>query len=240
MTELETSEKEYLLSFLESHYDIPREDIHEHLDGDGLPENPRELPFVRRKIIYSNDETVGSFTSEFHSRVQYLEDLMRLNLDHPPSFRDGYVKQISISDHQRMRARDNPNLTTKSLVDDDQYDELIDTIENHIEFLLSEVENCAFDEEVQQQLHLIIALMRYSINNRTSADIKNSFRPLKYISSNKNLSEGRQSHAYSKIGHKLDFMFEDKDTIPEELLPYYEKSIKSLVSVIEKSLESHE
>lgn len=240
MTELDTSEKEYLLSFLESHYEIPREDIHEQLDGDGLPEKPRDLPFVRKKIIYSNDETVGSFTSEFHSRVRYLEDLIRLNLDNPPSFREGYVEQISLSDHQRMRARDSPNLTTKSLVDDDQYEELIGTIENHVEFLLSEIEECEFEEEVQEQLHLIISLMRYSINNRNSADIKNSFRPLKYISSNKNLSKGRQSHAYSKIGHKLDFMFEDQDTIPEELLPYYEKNIKSLVSTIEKSLKNNE
>lgn len=238
MTELKTSEKEYLLSFLESYYEIQREDFDRHLDGEKLPENIGELSFVRN--INSTETPVGSFTSEFHSRVQYLQDLIHLNLHHPPSFRDGYIKQISLSNHQKMRARDKPNLTTESLADDYRYEELIDRIEKHIEFLKSEVENCAFDETVKEQLHLIFSLMQYSIDNRNSADIQNSFKPLKYISSNKNLSKNRQLRTYSKIGRKLDFMFEDTDTIPEELFPYYEKKIKSLVSTIEKSLESRE
>lgn len=71
-----------------------------------------------------------------------------------------------------MRARNNPNLTTESLVNSDQYDELVKRITEHVNFLQSKIKNCQFEEEVQRQIHLIIALIQYSIDNRSSADIQ--------------------------------------------------------------------
>lgn len=239
MTGLKTSEKEYLLSFLESHYGVARVEIRDEL-SDELPKNPTDLSFVRYKFTRSTDEPVGNFTLKFQYRVQYLEDVIRLSPENPPSFREGYISQISLSDNQRIRATNNPNLTTESLVDSDQSDELVKRITEHVNFLQSEIKNCQFEEEVQRQIHLIIALIQYSIDNRSSADIQNPFRPLRYICTNKRLSASCQSYTYSKIGHKLDFMSDDSDTIPENLLPYCGKNIKSLVSIVEKCLENHE
>ena len=240
MGEINSSEKRDLLSFLESYYDIPREELYKFVDKDSFPENPRELDFVKDKMIYSKDEVVGSFSAEFRSRVEYLDEFIRLNLDNPPSFKKGYVYQVELSDQERMKARDNPRLTTKSLLGDGHYDNLISSIQTQVNFLESEIENCDFNEDVENQLNLTIALMKYSLADESSAKIKNSFRPLSYISAYKNLSQGRHSHAYAKIGHKLDFMFENTDTIPEKLLPHFQNNIKPLVSTIDRSVEAHQ
>lgn len=85
MTGLETSEKEYLLSFLESHYGVAREEIRDEF-SDELPKNPTDLSFVRDKVTRSTDEPVGNFTLKFQSRVQYLEDVIRLSLENLPRF----------------------------------------------------------------------------------------------------------------------------------------------------------
>lgn len=240
MGEILPSEKRELLSFLESHYDVPREELNDFIDDSSIPENPRDLDFIKDKIIYNKDEVVGSFSSEFRSRVEYLDEFIQLNLDNPPGFREGYVEQVELSNDAKMKARENPRITTKSLVSEEDYRGIVSSIKAQVNFLESEIRNCDFNKDVQNQLHLIIALMKYSLDSNSSADIKNSFRPLSYITAHRNLSHGRHSHAYSKIGHKLDFMFEDTDTIPEKLLPYYDNNIKSLVATIEKSVEKHQ
>lgn len=239
MGEISPSEKRELLSFLESHYNIPREELHDLIDDSSIPEDLRDLGFIKNKIIYSENEVVGSFSLEFRSRVEYLEEFIKLNLEKPPGFRDGYVDQIKLSNNAKRKARKRPRLTTESLVSEEDYKSIINSIENQVNFLESEIENCDFNQDVMNQLHLIIALMKYALDSKSSANIKNSFRPLSYISAHSNLSQRRHSHSYSKIGHKLEVMFEDTDTIPEKLLPYYDDNIKSLVSTIEKSVEKH-
>lgn len=235
-----TSEKRELLSFLENRYNIPRERLHDSVDVEKLPDEIDELPFVRRKVVYSSDENVGHLTDEFHARVEYIDDLLRLNFDNPPGFRDGYISQSEVKDDMIHRARENPRLVTSSLVSDEEYGNLIERLSNQVEFLGEEISECEITGELADQIRLLLALMRYCLETGNSANIKNGFRALRYLTTNRNVSLGRHQHAYSKIGGKLEAIFDDMETVPDNLYPYYNSNMKSLVGCTEKCVSETE
>lgn len=238
-SDLTRSEKEMVLSFLESYYDVSRERIDE-LIVDEFPDNPRDLEFVRDKIIYNSDETVGTLSDEFYARNEYLRDILTLNFTHPPGFRDGYIKQPELSDQNRFKARENPNIATVNLVSDDEYDDLMTRIGDQVSILKSELDNCELEDEVELQFRLVLALLEYSVDTKRSVNIQNAFRPLSYMCSNHDISVGRHEHAYSKIGSKLDHMFDDNDRVADELYENFDGNMKELVRVVENSLEVSE
>lgn len=234
------SEKREILSFLENRYDIPRERLYDSVNVEKLPDDINDLSFVKRKMIYSSDESVGSLTDEFYSRITYIDDLIRLNFDNPPGFRAGYINQSEIKDDMVHRAKRNPNLVTSSLVSEEQYESLIERLGDQLDFLEREVANCETTEELTNQIRLLLAVMRYCLETGNSANIKNGFRALSYLTSNHNVSLGRHQHAYSKIGGKLEVIFDDMEKIPDNLYSYYGGNMRGLVNCVEKCLNEAE
>jgi len=230
------SEKRELLSFLETKYDIPRERLHDFVDISKLPEEIDDLSFVKRKMIYESDEDVGRLTDEFNARIEYLDEFLNLNFNHPPDTRDGYISQSEIKDEMAHRARENPSLVTNRLVDDREYEDLLGRLDEQLDFLEEELAECETTEELANQIRLPIALIRYSVESENSADIRNGFRVLKYLTCNHTISASRQQHAYSKIGNKLGIMFDEEETIPDKLYSYYGSNMMCLVNCTEKCL----
>lgn len=235
-SDLTRSEKEAILTFLESYYEVSRERMDRFIE-DEFPDNPRDLEFVSGKLIYHSDRTVGTLSDEFYARTEYLDDFLRLNFNHPPGFRDGYIQQPKLSAQNRAKARKNPRIVTARLVSDEQYDDLITRVSNQVSILKSELENCNLEDEVELQFRLVLALLEYSTETGRSTNIKNAFRPLIYMCSNHNISAGRHQSAYSKIGAKLDHMFDNNETVADELYENFDGNMKELVKVVENSLE---
>lgn len=230
------SERRDLLRFLESRYDVPRERLFTWVNMENLPDEIEEFSFIRKKMVHSNDENVGHLTDKFYARVEYIDDFLNLNFNYPPGTRDGYINQSEVKDDMKYSLNSNRNLVTSSLVSEEDYDDLIRKISDQLDFLEDELENCEMTDEVRYQFHLVLSMMKYSVETKNSANIKNSFRAMKYLCSNHSISSGRHDHGYSKIGRKLDSLFDNKSTVSDKLYPYYSENMKSLVNCVEECL----
>lgn len=238
-TNVEPSAKEYLISFLESKYNIEREQSNRLIDMDELPDDARDLLFTKNKLMCSDNEVVGTLTEEFLSRSENLSNIINLNLSNVPTFKYGYIKQAEISREAEIKVRGNPQIATKAVISDEEFKSILGRIADEVEFLSDELDNCEISDELESQFRVILSLIRYAIDLKSSAHIFNAYRVLRYITAHKNISEGRQKHSYSRLGHKLDIIFDNENLIPDELYPYYEGNISDFVSVMDKAIEQN-
>jgi hypothetical protein len=235
---ISVEEKRNLLAFLESYYDVPRCRLDNVIKENNLPEDITELDFVNNKTLFNNTEIYGTISDEFYARKEYIRELVHLNMNNPPTFKDGYIEQLELTDEGRMKARENPRIITKRITSKKEYNRLLQKIEDQIEFLEEELENCDIPKNLEDQYSLIFSFIMYCIENGSSADIQNSIRPLKYLSANRSISQNRYKRTYSKIANKLDAVFDQKEEIANKLYVYYTGDLEDIVYQIDKCYEN--
>jgi hypothetical protein len=231
-------EKKILLEFLESYYDIPRHRLDNSLKKEYFRTEIEELDFIEKRSLSQKEDSDSKLSDEFYSRTKYICELVNLNMKNPPRSRDGYIKQIDITDDGRRKVKENPQIVTKRITSDKSYNKLLNRIENQIEFLNEELSNCKVSENLRRQVRLILSFITYCIRNGSSADIQNSIRPIKYLSAKRKVSKNRVERTYAKTAKKLETVFDQKKEIADNLYPYYEENLEDLVYAIDRCYET--
>lgn len=210
MTNELTSEEEYHLeSFVSSYFDIPQEEINGRILDSFEAEEHFELDFVEKVEKGGAHQDFVDIPVELVSLVDYLEELVELNLNNANKGEVGYVDQSGDEESLYL------------------------LIETALEDMEAEINR--LPQQMQNQVRAVLAMIRFAVHTEDKEAIENACVPLKYIVKGARIPLGRYKHGYEKMGEELKNMFDSGENIVDTLGKYFAGSDAELRRAIEKA-----
>lgn len=210
-----TDEEEYHLeSFVSSYFDIPQEELNGRILDNFEADEHFELDFVKKTEKGGAHQDFVDIPIELVSLVDYLEELVELNIKNTNQSQKGYISQ------------------------DDDTENLYLLIETVVEDMETEINN--LPQQMQDQVRTILAMIRFALHTEDIEAIESTYTPLRYIVRRARIPLGRYKHGYQKIGNQVENMFEKEEDVVDTLGKYFAGSDAELRRSVKKAREKQE
>lgn len=237
----------HLQRFIEDEYGLDPEVAVEYVNPDYSPEDIDDINFVDRNMS-SFKEHIASFSAGFFGEYRTLIEFLETHIWNKPESKNGYVKQVKLSDDvERMKRTQTHSgrAPLSRLVSDEKLNNVKDQVMRDLSSLENKLKAESLPESYANKLYLIFALCRYSLDaaeDKIHIDFKNISRCLRSsISRNVHGTDGNVDYVGRNIKKRLkqSKLVEDLELLADKLAPYYNGTLTNLVTTI-KNLPTEE